>query len=254
MNNGDFDNIFNWVNKVVLISITDIFGNILLANDKFCETCGYLREELIGKNHRIIKSGYHSEDFYKELWNTIASGSVWRGEICNQRKDGSLYWVDSIITSIHNENNEKQYLSIRFDITLRKLLENEIQQTSKLSLLGEMVAETAHEILNPLFFVSNSLSQLPQLISEPNKFEKKIVTLKKNCKKIEKIVLGLKNYSHKKENKEYLQSSLYLIIEEALVIISDRLKMNEINLTVENNCLSPILCDALEIEQVIINL
>ena len=112
------------LNQHAIVSITDLAGNIIYSNDRFCEISGYSRDELLGKNHRIIKSDQHSPEFYLNLWQTITQGNIWQGEICNQRKDGSLYWVKSTITPFLDENGKPyQYMSIRTDITQIKLAE-----------------------------------------------------------------------------------------------------------------------------------
>ncbi len=109
------------LNQHAIVSITDQAGNITYMNDLFCEISGYDRNELVGKNHRLIKSGSHSAEFYKQMWQTISSGSVWQGDICNRKKDGSLYWVKSTITPfMDNSGKPYQYVSVRTDITERK--------------------------------------------------------------------------------------------------------------------------------------
>ncbi|WP_028484743.1 PAS domain-containing protein [Thioalkalivibrio sp. ALE17] len=101
-----------------IVSMADVAGNIIYANDKFCEISGYQRAELIGQNHRMLKSQEHSRAFYEAMWETISSGQVWYGEICNRAKDGSLYWVQSTITPFLDEHGlPYQYVSIRTDIT-----------------------------------------------------------------------------------------------------------------------------------------
>ncbi|MFZ5628455.1 MAG: PAS domain S-box protein [Spirochaetota bacterium] len=101
-----------------IVALTDRAGKILHVNETFCRISGYSAKELIGKTHAIVNSGYHSREFMHELWETILSGDVWRGEICNRRKDGSLYWVKTVITPLRDTLGEiENFLAIRQDIT-----------------------------------------------------------------------------------------------------------------------------------------
>lgn len=113
------------VDAAAIFSETDMQGNITYVNEQFCAISGYSVHELLEKNHRILNSSLHPPEFFAELWKTISSGKVWKGEICNIRKDGTLYWVEStIVATYDSEANVKKYVSIRFDVTeKRKLME-----------------------------------------------------------------------------------------------------------------------------------
>ena len=111
----------NAINTASIVSITDIKGNIISVNDLFCYWSKYSKVELIGQNHRIINSNYHSKEFFEELWQTILTKNVWRGEIRNKDKDGTFYWVDTVISPVLNYRGEiMQFLSIRNIITEKK--------------------------------------------------------------------------------------------------------------------------------------
>jgi PAS domain S-box-containing protein len=111
----------------VLVSIADVQGRIVYANDMFCKVSGYTQNELIGQDHRIVNSGHHDQDYIRNMWHTIAGGEVWRGEFCNRSKNGELYWVDSTIAPLLDKDGKpKQYISIRRDITVQKANEQKL--------------------------------------------------------------------------------------------------------------------------------
>lgn len=117
------------LDEAAIVAITDQKGIIIHANDNFCKISKYSRKELIGKDHRIVNSGYHSKEFIQDLWVTIANGKIWKGELKNKAKDGTVYWVDTTIIPFLNEKGKPyQYVAIRADITERKLMNEKVLQ------------------------------------------------------------------------------------------------------------------------------
>ena len=122
------ENIISSINDFAIIAITDKEGWITFVNEKFCKISKYSKEELLGQNHRMLKSGYHSPLFYKEMWKTITSGKVWEGQIKNKAKDGTFYWVKTVIVPFLDETgNPYEYVSLRVDITSQKNVEEQLK-------------------------------------------------------------------------------------------------------------------------------
>ncbi|MBU1362679.1 MAG: response regulator [Gammaproteobacteria bacterium] len=121
-----------------IVSITDTAGTILYANDRFCQISGYSREELLGRNHRIVNSGTHSPEMFRDMWHTISLGQVWHGEVCNRARSGNLYWVSATIVPLLNADGEpERHIAIRTDITDRKRIEAQLSE--QLHLVEELI-------------------------------------------------------------------------------------------------------------------
>ena len=120
------------VREHAVVAVTDVRGTIVSVNDKFCELSQYSAEELVGQTHRVVNSGLHPPAFFKELWRTVAQGGVWKGQIANRRKDGSVYYLESTIVPIRRDNGRpERYIAIRTDVTELRRLAEELGRAKK---------------------------------------------------------------------------------------------------------------------------
>jgi diguanylate cyclase (GGDEF)-like protein/PAS domain S-box-containing protein len=143
----ELDSYLQAIGQHALVSVTDSAGNIIEVNDKFCEVSGYSRDELLGHNHRIINSGIHEKEFFHEMWEIIASGRKWHGEVCNRNKNGALYWVDSAVVPIRGTDGEiERYISVRVDISKRKKYELGIEKVNQTLTDANIQLETLSRI------------------------------------------------------------------------------------------------------------
>lgn len=160
------------LDESAIVAVTDASGVITYVNDTFCEISKYSRDELLGKTHRIINSGYHPHSFFQGLWETIASGQIWRGEVCNRAKDGSLYWVDTVIVPFLDEATERpyQYIAIRKDISYLKRIENELR------LLNEGLEARVRERTAKLETANREIQEALNLLKESERMRETFIS------------------------------------------------------------------------------
>jgi len=147
-----------------MVVITDKNGIIKYVNKKFCQTTGYSFDELIGHDHKLIHSGYHSPQFYENLWNKINSGQIWHGEVKNKSKNGKTFWCDLTIVPFLNKQGEvHEHIVIRRNITKQKKFYEENLENEKMITVGHFSARLAHDLRNPLSIIQVSLENLKLL-------------------------------------------------------------------------------------------
>ena len=208
------------LDETSIVAITDQKGIIKYVNENFCKISKYTSEELIGQDHRIINSGFHPKEFIRNLWTTIAHGKIWKGELKNKAKDGTIYWVDTTIVPFLDDHGKPyQYVAIRADITERKRseaymtalnesLQNQTKELARSNAELEQFAYVAsHDMQEPLRMVSSFLTQLEKkyagIIDEKGKIY--ISFAVDGAKRMRQIILDLLEFSRvgkTEENKE----------------------------------------------------
>jgi PAS domain S-box-containing protein len=250
---SEFSDYKHALDESAIVAITDQKGIIKHVNKNFCKISKYSKEELLGQDHRIINSGYHSKEFIRNLWVTIANGKIWRGELRNKAKDGTYYWVDTTIVPFLNEEGKPyQYLAIRSDITQRKLaeeqllkineeLENKVrertleltQALSKEKELNEMksrfVSIASHEFRTPLSAILSSTSLVEHYVNpeQDEKRKKHIDRIKSSVRNLTTILddfLSLEKLEQGKVEAHSSEFNLQEFIQDAIDEIDGMLK------------------------------
>jgi len=253
-----------------IVSISDTQGNITYFNEKFVQISQYSRDELQGKNHRLLKSGLHSIEFYDAMWTTISSGQTWHGEICNRRKDGSHYWVNSTIYPMLDANKLPiAYISIRTDITDRMQFSEELQDTNiKLQLAREQaelanqaksnfLANMSHEIRTPL----NSVIGLAQVAlidakdSNQSKYLKYILSSGNHLLKLINDILDLSKIEAGKMiiDKRGFNFDEVIEILSSMLMHQAKAKNLELVFEVDKNIPASLQGDPIRLAQILIN-
>ncbi|MDP4196914.1 MAG: ATP-binding protein [Bacteroidota bacterium] len=249
------------LDEAAIVAITDIKGTITYVNKKFCEISKYSSDELIGQNHRIINSGYHPIEFFQQMYRTIGKGNVWRGQIRNKAKDGTLYWVDTTIVPLKDRAGKPtKYLAIRFDISEQKKTEEILNQTlTKLENSNKELEQFAyiasHDLREPLRMVT-SYAQLiarryrEKLDDEAEVFIKYLVD---GTNRMQMLIDGLLLYSRTTSKKNTLkQTDLNVVLQEVLDDL--KISIEEKHAEIKQGTLPNILADPIQIRQLFQNL
>lgn len=249
------------LDEAAIVAITDKFGVITYANNKFCAISKYPIEELIGKNHRIINSQYHTKDFFEKMWSTISKGKVWEGEIRNRAKDGSLYWVHTtIVPFLDSLGTPEQYVSVRYDITERKLAEEQLKvYAKKLEIsnkeLQDFASVAAHDLQEPLRKIqafSERLTSKAKNLLDAETFDY-VNRIQNSAKRMQTLINDLLTYSRvTTKSQPFSQVDLNVIITQVLSELEISLENAHGKVNVLN--LEKIYADQTQISQLFQNL
>ncbi len=245
------------------IVITDVTGRIEYANPKFAQVTGYSTEEAIGENPSILKSGKTPPGVYKELWDTIKEGNEWRGEFCNRKKDGDLYWESASISPVKNDKGViTNFIATKEDITERKKMEDALLQSEKLKSLGTITAGVAHEFNNILAIISGKIQLLELDHQDDKELADELRSIMKATDDGEKISSNMLKFTlTEDETTERESVSVNNIINQSINFTMPRWKnqsqvkgVNYYFNTEGMKSESCILCHPTEIREVFINI
>ncbi len=238
----------------VVTVITDTKGNIEYVNPEFTELTGYSYKEVIGKNPRILKSGEHSPEFYKELWDTITSGKVWHGEFHNKKKNGDLYWDYASISPIKNEKGKiTHFLGVMENITERKSLEGQLQHAQKMEAIGRFAGGIAHDFNNMMTAVIGFSDYLISQFKEGDSTRSIIEQIKNAGNRAASLTHQLLAFSRKQVMETQLIDINTIITDMEQML--KRLLGEDIDLQKSlNTKFALVKADQSQIEQIIMNL
>ncbi len=259
------------MDKYIISSISDLNGRIINVSEAFCNISGYTKEELIGKNHNIVRHPDTPKEIFKTMWDNLKAGKSWSGKIKNKKKDGGFYWVYANIEPLYNEKGTiDSYISIRLDITENELLLEKIaqeeeknkiqfemmQQQHRLAQMGEMLSMIAHQWRQPLSAITAASGAL-ELNIRLNQFEEeKILELTEKItyfsKHLSTTIDDFRNFF--KSNKIKTKTNYQEILKSVLNIIESSLQKKDIKLNIQVKSIQYFETYENEMKQVILNL
>jgi two-component system CheB/CheR fusion protein len=245
------------IDRASLVEITDPKGHITYANDYFCEVSQYSREELLGSSHHMMKSGVHTKEFYVDLWNTVQSGKMWRGEIVNRSKSGKLLSLDTTIVPFSDDDQSVfQYMVIRHDISSLRIAEKVAKTANQAK--SEFLANMSHEIRTP---INGVIGMAGLILDTPLNLEQKgfVNAIRKSADNLLTIINDILDFSKVESGKlnlEKIPFSFVEMLEDVESLLGNLATEKGLSLTLELEKEVPktLIGDPGRIRQVLINL
>lgn len=234
--------------------LTDADGVILYVNPAFEELTGYSREDALGKTARILKSGEHSADFYRNMWAILKSGRRWQGRLVNRRKDGTTYLDDQRICPIKNDAGEiKYFFSVRHDITKERQLEEQLNQSQKMESLGLLAGQISHDFNNILTVMIGSMELISEELREGSVGHKLASEILRSSKEAGNLIKQLMIFARRQDNNPVLVS-LNEPLREMKLLLDSLLGKNVSAAYALDDGLSKIKIEPERFKQVVMNL
>src|SRR5579871_3905504 len=234
------------------IIITDSSGRIVWVNRAFTKLTGYSLEDALGNNPRILKSGEHDSSFYQDLWSTIQSGHVWRGEIKNRKKDGSLYFEEMTITPVTIEGKPTNFIGIKQDITEQKKLEAQFRQAQKMEAVGRLAGGVAHDFNNVLSVIIGYCQLSLENVGPDHAIVKNLAGIKSAANRAASLTKQLLTFS--RQQVVYPRVINLNEVIERVAEMLERLLGEDVSISLRlAKPLGNIKADAGQIEQVLMN-
>ncbi len=242
------------IDEAAIVAITDAKGIITYVNKKFCDISQYSAEELIGKTHRVINSGLHEKEFFAEMWKVITVGKIWEGQIRNRAKDGSIYWVNTtIVPFLDDAGKPVQYVAVRYDITHRKLAEEQVIQQDRMASLGLLASSLAHEIGTPLGIIRSRAELVERKVSDVG-VKQDMGTVITQIDRIAKLVHSLLNLAREKKSELATAVPLNGVVQDVLNLMQHELDRKNILLDLQFEDGISVKAESGPLGQVLLNL
>jgi PAS domain S-box-containing protein len=245
------------------IVITDLKGNMQYLNPKTVEATGFSHDEMLGQNSSMFQSGQTSSETYKDLWDTISTGKIWKGTLCNKKKNGIRYWESMMITPIKNPKGEiSNFMAIKEDITLKRQMEHDLVEAKEKAeesdrLKSAFLANMSHEIRTPL----NSIMGFSELLTEPGLSDeergKYAAVINLNGENLLSIINDIIDFSRIEAgevNIEMSETSSKIIIDELFTDYEQKIKQKDLDFIIGDQCQPTLLyCDKVRVKQILGN-